>query len=118
MPRTSIDLATRALSRLGKVASGQPPAAEDLDIALDGIRSLIDDLQIRGLVYVPDEDAIDDSVFLPLASLLAASIAEEFEASEGTVTALSMKAAQAEARLRELRVEPIETAERIKGEFF
>lgn len=102
MSKTRRDLALRALSRLGKVATGQMPAPEDMQIALDGIDPLLAELRVRKVFYTSNPDETPDEAFNPLAALLANSIAEEFEISPEAVQAWAARAAQAESRLLEM----------------
>lgn len=78
MAQTKTQLATRALSILGKVAAGQSVPAEDLTLVEGVIGPLVAQLGIEGVTYVGDEDEIDDAVFLPLSRRLALEIAPDF----------------------------------------
>lgn len=102
MTKTARELAGRALARLGKVATGQAPAEEDMKVALDGLPPLLAELQVRKIVYVGDTDAIEDRHFSPLATLLANAVAEEFEVSPESVQAWAMRAGEAQKRLLEM----------------
>lgn len=78
MPKTSDDLAIRALSILNKVQAGQEPYAEDVAAVKAVIGPLVAQLGLDGVTYVGDEDEIDDAVFLPLARRLALEVAPDF----------------------------------------
>ena len=78
MPKTSDELATRALSILGVLQAGQAPSAEDLAVVKAVISPLVAQLGLEGITYVGDEDEIDDAVFLPLARRLALEVAPDF----------------------------------------
>lgn len=78
MPKTSEQLAIRALSILGKVQAGQTPATEDVAAVVDVIEPLVAQIGIGSVVYVGDLDSIDDAIFLPLARRLALEVAPDF----------------------------------------
>lgn len=78
MTMTKTELATRALSILGKVEAGQTVAAEDLTLVEGVIDPLVAQLGIQGITYVGDSNDIADEVFLPLAKRLALEIAPDY----------------------------------------
>ena len=78
MPKTSDDLAKRALGILGKLEAGQTPNPEDVDAVKAVIAPLVSQLGLESVTYVGDENEIDDPVFLPLAKRLALEVAPDF----------------------------------------
>src|SRR5712671_2570874 len=76
--RTRDDLVTQALINLKVIGSGQSPDADD-GATVDGkIDGLFGELESRGIVSVPDDDAIPAEFFNPLAELLANECAPAF----------------------------------------
>lgn len=71
MPKTRRDLVLRALKNLGVLPQGSTPSDEDYDSMDDLVTPLLEELSALNIVYVSDQEAIDDSVFLSLANLLA-----------------------------------------------
>ena len=78
VPRTTNDLIRRVLGLLEVVAAGQPVAAEDSELVRMVLPCVLADLSARGVVTIPDADAIGDTVFLPLAEIAAAAAAADF----------------------------------------
>lgn len=78
MSKTRAELVARALKFLGKLRAGQAPEAEDAQAVDDEIDPLLESLNIRKIIYVPDPDEIDDAVFQPLARRLAGECAVDF----------------------------------------
>jgi hypothetical protein len=78
MSKTKTELATRALSIVGKVQAGQTPAAEDLTLVEGVAEALVEQLNATQVCYVGDIDAVEDSYYLPLARRLALEIGPDF----------------------------------------
>lgn len=78
MAKTKTQLATRALSILGKVQAGQSPASEDLTLVEGLVDDLCDQLARDDVIYIGDTGSIEESVFLPLAARLALEAAPDF----------------------------------------
>lgn len=69
--KTRDQLIHRAATNLGLVQPGEALSSED-DETLDNlVDPLIAQLQAEEIVYIDDSDAIDVTIFMPLASLLA-----------------------------------------------
>ena len=69
---------SQALINLKVIGSGQSPDADD-GAAVDGkIDGLLGELESRGIVSVPDDDAIPAEFFNPLSELLANECAPAF----------------------------------------
>lgn len=107
---TRQELVTQACYDLGVAYPGQAPQSEDyadVDKFLDG---LLSQLVRRGVVYVQNDEAIEDEFFRPLAILLANEAKTEFGGGDFDV-------AGAESRLREMnRSGP--TYELMQGTYF
>jgi hypothetical protein len=78
MPRTSLQLITRALEKLQRVGAGQDPSAEDAQLVRDQLFPLLEELAQQEVIFVADVEAIPDIVFLPLANRLAAEVSADF----------------------------------------
>jgi hypothetical protein len=104
MPKTRNDLIEHALARLGVLAAGQDPEAEDVGAIDEHIDPLVAELAARDLVVIDDIDEIDDTIFLPLAIILADECAEHFGlAGLPTTPADPDPVATAERRMREVQ---------------
>lgn len=78
MPRTSLELITRALQRLQRVGAGQNASAEDAQLLRDQLFPLLEELAQNEIIFVADVEAIPDLIFLPLANRLAAEVSADF----------------------------------------
>ena len=78
MPKSSLELITRALERLQRVGAGQDPSAEDAQLMRDKLLPLLEELAQQEVVFVADPEAIPDIVFLGLANRLAAEASADF----------------------------------------
>jgi hypothetical protein len=78
MPRSSLELITRALERLQRVGAGQDPSAEDAQLLRDNLMPLLEELAQQEVIFVADVEAIPEIVFLPLAARLAAEVSVDF----------------------------------------
>ena len=78
MSKSRAELVTRALKFLGKLRAGQAPAAEDFQSVDDELDPLLENLNTRKIIYIPDPEDIDDAVFQPLARRLAGECAVDF----------------------------------------
>jgi hypothetical protein len=76
--RDSTWIAEQALFRLLKASVDNPPAAEDLALALDRLDSVYQNLQGRGVVYVADLDQTPAGIAEELAWALAAGLKASF----------------------------------------
>lgn len=76
--RTQSDLIVKVLGNLGIPGSGQTPEVEDVQRVQANIQSIIDDLAGREVVYVPDLNNISNTIFIPLAKIVAYEMKDEF----------------------------------------
>ena len=76
--KTRVQLKNQALTNLNIIGVGQEAEDDEMQVVEDLVDPLIEDLNARGIVYVSDADAIDNSVFMPLAELLANEAAPAF----------------------------------------
>jgi hypothetical protein len=76
--RTRADLVNRAAKFLGKLVAGQALSAEDYASINDEIPSIVDNLNARGVTYIPEVEEIEDAMFMPLARIVAANVATDF----------------------------------------
>ena len=106
------ELVRRALRELGVPGAGQQPSAEDVRAVEQDIDTVLRSLAVRGVYLHGDTDAIDDEAFVPLAVLLAASVARQFGASRDPAAI-----AMAEQELRVLRPAPV-SDEPVKAWYF
>lgn len=83
--RTRADLVNRAAKFLGKLVAGQALAAEDYDSIDEELPSIIENLNSRGITYVADLDEIEEAGFLPLARIVAATVATDFSVPLNTL---------------------------------
>lgn len=77
MSKTKHDLAHRVLSRLGWVAAGETPTAEDAEAVKAYYAGMFAEISLDGLTYW-DEDDIPDEAFEALSDLIAGRIAPDF----------------------------------------
>lgn len=101
MLRTKNDLAERALRVLGAVASGQDPGAEDMQLAVGMVPSVLSELELYGLAE-QDQAQFDEPQFLPLANCLAFALAPEFGVTGAELQGLDALRERAEGRLKAL----------------
>lgn len=78
MPKTKAELIEQALNVLGVAEAGQPVEIEDSDAVDAVVAPLLNQLARSRILYVPNVEAIDDAVFLPLARMLANEAAPSF----------------------------------------
>ena len=78
MPKSSLELITRALERLQRVGAGQDPSPEDAQLVRDKLNPLLEELAQQEVVFVADTEAIPDIVFLGLANRVAAEVSADF----------------------------------------
>jgi hypothetical protein len=76
--RTRADLVNRAAKFLGKLVAGQALSAEDYQSINDEIPSIVENLNARGITYIPDVEEYDEAMFLPLARIVVATICTDF----------------------------------------
>lgn len=76
--KTTQDLVNRVLVILGVTSQGQTPSADDAQVVEECLEPFLAQMRQTNVVYVPDPDAIDDAVFLPLATRFAMEVAPDF----------------------------------------
>lgn len=76
--RTSADLVIKVLDNLGVLPAGQVPGQEDTADIAASLPSVIEKLAGEEIVYVADINNIPGAWFLPLASIVAYELMEEF----------------------------------------
>lgn len=76
--KTRTELKNQALANLLVIGSGQEAEEEDAATVDALIDPLLEDLNARGIAYVPNTDEIEAALFLPLAELLANEAAPSF----------------------------------------
>jgi len=76
--RTRADLVNRSAKFLGKLVAGQALSTEDYASIDEEIPSIVENLNARGVTYIPDVEEIEEAMFLPLARIIAATIATDF----------------------------------------
>lgn len=69
--KTRAQVIERAGISLGLVQPGEALSSEDYDTLDDLFDPVIEQLSADRVIYIPDPNAIDVAVFLPLAALLA-----------------------------------------------
>jgi hypothetical protein len=78
MSYTRLQLANRALVKMGVVGTGQSPEAEDTDKVDDIIDAVSAHLEAAQIYSIPDIDAIEDSAFEWVADFLAYTASPDF----------------------------------------
>jgi hypothetical protein len=84
--KTVRDVCQKALMYVGAVGAGQPYSAEDLLVASQALRPMLDELAATDVCMIAvhptldDEEEIPDVFYLPLAILLAVEISPDFGA--------------------------------------
>tara|TARA_R110000751_G_scaffold307812_1_gene431835 strand:- start:23621 stop:23944 length:324 start_codon:yes stop_codon:yes gene_type:complete len=72
MTKTALDVGTRALRLAGRTPWGQAAEAEDYAIAEETYTALLAEFsEARGMAFEWGEDAVPDTLFLPLAGIVA-----------------------------------------------
>lgn len=94
-------LVNKALDMLGATAVGQAADAESYSKVDGNVDACLESLAGRELVYVPDPDTIDGSIFKQLAAILAEECKTEFGLSPDEVMKLENDRRQAEDEIRE-----------------
>ncbi|MDP5216699.1 hypothetical protein Q5Y75_05670 [Ruegeria sp. 2205SS24-7] len=79
MPKTKLDIVTRALRKIQVVSVAEVPEAEDAADATTILEALFEDLKdTQELSLAWSLDATPDAAFLPLADILASEIAPTY----------------------------------------
>lgn len=76
--RTSTDLVLKVLDNLGVLPAGQVPGPEDTADIKAALPSVIEKLAGEEIVFIADIENIPGAWFLPLASVVAYELMEEF----------------------------------------
>lgn len=77
---SQVDLATKALGKLGVTIVGQDPDPENMEKVLGEIPGLFEQLSASLVIYVNDPDRIEGKFMDPLCILLANRCATDFGA--------------------------------------
>lgn len=76
--KTRDELVEQALAYLGLKQANQAANADDTAIVDDLVEAAIDELEALSIIRIPDYEAIEPAVFLPLALYLAGAAAPSF----------------------------------------
>jgi hypothetical protein len=80
MPKTRLDVVTRAHRRLGVLAQDETLTADQIATGGEVLEGLIGEIEsVQGLSLAWDADSVPDGLFLPVAYLLAVDLAPEYE---------------------------------------
>ena len=79
---TKTELATKALQRLRVLSAGETPDSDDLSLAETAYDALYAALHTEHLVTWDSAGDIPDRAVLPMSTLLASEIADDFEIPE------------------------------------
>jgi hypothetical protein len=74
--RTSDQIVTNALTRIGAASVGQTPSDEDMAVCKARLEEILADFAERGVVYVGDVDEVPLSVALHLEHALAVHLSD------------------------------------------
>lgn len=104
MAKTRQELVYKALRNLGVLPQGQAPGAEEYNQVADLVSPMLADLTYRDIVYIDNEDAIEDKYFLALANVLAGVALSDFGMqNDQALTARAIKAEQDLERIASIR---------------
>lgn len=95
MSKTRRELVTKALFLLGVGSVGQAATADDFNAVDDEVDPFIEQIYGRDGILVQDDEAIEDGWFLPLATMLAARMINDFALGPQEGADLSVRASQA-----------------------
>ncbi len=98
--RTFDDLVQKTLDKLGVVAAGQQPSPEETAKIADNLPTIFAELAAREIVYVTDENSIPAAWFMPIASIAAYELREEFGIVGDEAAELEKAATVGEMRLK------------------
>lgn len=91
MSKTRVQVQFQTLSNLVGGDVGQGFSAEETTY-VDGIYdSVIAELNTDGVIYVADQDALDDAIFLPMCELIADRAATAFGGKQDEPTAQRLR---------------------------
>lgn len=99
MAKTRRELVTKALFLLGIGSAGQAATADDFSAVDDEVDPFLQQIYGRYNILVQDDEAIEDGWFLPLATMLAARLIEDFALGPDEALRLEQRAAIARADL-------------------
>lgn len=98
--RTSADLVLKVLDNLGVLPAGQVPGPEDTADVQAALPSVIEKLAGEEIVFVADIEQIPGAWFLPLASIVAYDLMEEFGVTGDDAAVLTAKNQTARSALK------------------
>jgi hypothetical protein len=90
MPKTSDELATRALREATLIAADEQPSAADLAFVKETAEAKLAELHTLGVVAF-SIDAIPDDAFIGFARVVAGEIGPAFGRDTGTLMVLGMR---------------------------
>lgn len=100
--KTQEELVVAILEDLLVLAAGQTVAPEDSDVITRRLGPKVEVLSAKEIAVIPDLDAIDDALFLPLVKIMAAECAPAFGIKGADKDRLDLAAKDAENTLREI----------------
>ena len=100
--KTKADLISEALAILNVAQSGQPLPQETYNRVEQKLTSIVEELNARDVAAVPDLEAVQIAMFLPLAEIVAARVAPDFGVVGEEYAGLLAMASDAERRLRHI----------------
>lgn len=79
MTRTSLDVASQALRRIGVLAVGDTPTADDKETAVIAMQGALDELTgSHGVTVAWTIETVPDNVFMAFSDLIAAEVASVY----------------------------------------
>lgn len=100
MARTKAELVQSAMKKLGVLATGQAPSAEDAAAVGEDVATMLATLASRRVFYVANADSIPDEAFDPLAKILTFQAGPAFSFGTLGTEAAAALAVQGERELR------------------
>lgn len=104
--RTRESLVYRVAKFLGVVVVGEALGAVEYSSIDDEIPSIVANLNSRGVVYIPDEEEIEDEIFDPLARIIAAKVCTDFGISLDKMPGFEEEPRRSEMELRAIGRSP------------
>lgn len=93
---TKMDLVVASMQKAGQLATGQNPAADEVEHVEAAIDRVLPALARLKVVYIPDDDEIDDAFMEDLATIVGESIIRTREPDVAAVE-------RSQARLRKMQ---------------
>jgi hypothetical protein len=105
---TNIDVVTRALRRLGIVAKDDAPGADDEAMGTEVLAGLYAEIAAIGVLMWPDDD-VPSNVFLPISTLLACELAQDYSVPPPVARATALRRVLSVINADNREFEPQET---------